>query len=274
MRARPVLWALCCMLALAPGWLADSVWAQTGPPERIEWKQVPLRLVLRTGSERIVRFPGPVRLGVPASLQPLLRIQSLDGVVYFLAHAAFDPTRIVVRGTRDGRFYLLDVSASGQGGSLAPVEVYVKASRAHGEVPGDAGTGEDRALGRYGYVALTRFAARQLYAPARLAQGSPGIVRVPVSREPVALLRGGAVQAVPLAAWRAGPLHVTAVRLTNRTDRPHTLDPRDLRGTWLAATFQHNRLLPAGSDADTTAVYLISARPFGTSRAGHGAHHR
>jgi hypothetical protein len=67
-------------------------------------------------------------------------------------------------------------------------------------------------------------------------------------------------------AWRAGGLYVTAVKLTNRTDQPQILDPRDLRGSWLTATFQHNRLLAAGSEADTTAVYLISARPFAASR--------
>jgi hypothetical protein len=57
-------------------------------------------------------------------------------------------------------------------------------------------------------------------------------------------------------------LYVTAVKLTNRWKKPQVLDPRTLRGQWLAATFQHSRLLPAGDDADTTAVYLVSARPF------------
>jgi len=43
------------------------------------------------------------------------------------------------------------------------------------------------------------------------------------------------------------------------------LDPRQLRGNWLAATFQHARLLPVGGVADSTAVYLISALPFAAS---------
>jgi hypothetical protein len=30
----------------------------------------------------------------------------------------------------------------------------------------------------------------------------------------------------------------------------------------VAATFQHARLFPKGDEADTTAVYLISAKPF------------
>ena len=117
-----------------------------------------------------------------------------------------------------------------------------------------------------GYIKLTRFAAQQLYAPARLIKNPPGMVRVSVTRDPVDLLRGGTIEATPLVAWRAGGLYVTAVKLTNRTEQPQTLDPRDLRGTWLTATFQHHRLLPKGDEADTTAVYLISARPFDVSR--------
>jgi len=87
-----------------------------------------------------------------------------------------------------------------------------------------------------------------------------------VMHESVSLMYGGAVDATPLVAWRAGGLYATAVKLSNRTDQPQTLDPRNLRGSWLTATFQHNRLLATGSDADTTAVYLISARPFEASR--------
>ena len=60
-----------------------------------------------------------------------------------------------------------------------------------------------------GYVALTRFAAQQLYAPARLLHDVPAIRRVPVSREPVNLVRGGAIQATPLVAWRAGGYYLT-----------------------------------------------------------------
>jgi hypothetical protein len=91
------------------------------------------------------------------------------------------------------------------------------------------------------------------------------MVRVSVARDPVDLVHGGTVEAIPLVAWRANGLYVTAVKLTNRTDQPQILDPRDLRGAWLTATFQHHRLLPKGDEADTTAVYLISARPFDVS---------
>jgi integrating conjugative element protein (TIGR03749 family) len=115
-------------------------------------------------------------------------------------------------------------------------------------------------------VTLTRFAAQQLYAPARLLKPASGIVRVPVPTGEFPLVRGGEVAAHALIGWRSGERYVTAVKLTNASKTPIVLDPRSLRGEWLTAAFQHNRLLPAGSEADTTAAYLISARPFAASR--------
>ena len=88
------------------------------------------------------------------------------------------------------------------------------------------------------------------------------MVATPVNPESVDLMVGGKIEAVPVAAWKAGLRYVTAVKLINRSQSPVVLDPRELRGSWLAATFQHNRLLPAGNAADTTAVYLVSDRPF------------
>jgi len=253
-------------LALSLLFAHSLVHADTEITDRVEWKKIPIQLNLKVGHERLVHFPASVKVGVPASLQPQLRTQSVNGTVYFLANAPFDATRVMVRTVDGGQFYLFDVSASKEGGQIHPVQVFVKATSE--SPPDQTGPSVERneATAQFSYVALTRFAAQQLYAPARLVQDRPGFIRVPVAREPVALLRGGAIDAAPLVAWRAGGLYVTAVKLTNRTDQPQTLDPRHLRGSWLTAAFQHNRLLAAGSDADTTAVYLISARPFEASR--------
>jgi integrating conjugative element protein (TIGR03749 family) len=246
--------------------MQSTAHAETEGIERIEWDKIPIRLDLKVGQERWVHFPGSVKVGLPASLQPLLRTQSVNGTVYFLANAPFDATRIMLRTLDGGPLYLFDVSASEAGGESYPLQLFVKAADESGEDPAASSIALNAPTVDYSYVALTRFAAQQLYAPARLLRDLPGIVRVPVNRDPVSLLRGGIVDATPLVAWRAGGLYVTAVKLTNRTAQPQTLDPRNLRGTWLTATFQHNRLLAAGSEADTTAVYLISARPFAASR--------
>ena len=69
-----------------------------------------------------------------------------------------------------------------------------------------------------------------------------------------------------MIGWRSGPHYVTAVTLTNRSASPLVLDPRALKGHWLTATFQHNRLLSKESEAESTVVYLVSAVPFAAAR--------
>ena len=244
--------------------LQSLVHADTDTLERIEWKKAPIRLELAVGQEQRIEFPASVKVGVPASVQGLLRTQSVNGTVYLLAHAPFGSNRLMVRELESGRIYLFDVLAAEDGGAGHPIQVYVTGD--DGTTKDNATASNDAGQDRPGYIQLTRFAAQQLYAPARLVKDRPGIVRVPVSRDPVDLLHGGAIEATPLVAWRTNGLYITAVKLTNRTNQAQTLDPRDLRGAWLTASFQHHRLFPKGDEADTTAVYLISARPFEVSR--------
>jgi integrating conjugative element protein (TIGR03749 family) len=258
---------LMALLFLAIG--SGSVSAAETIPERIVWQKEPIRLDLIVGKERRVDFPGPVKVGLPPKLESMVRVQSIAGTIYLLAHREFDATRVMIRETESGRMYLLDVTATGKGGSAPPVEVYAGVepndTRTQPRNAGSVGPASAPAIPSYGYVTLTRFAAQQLYAPARLLKDLPGVVRVPIKRKKVSLVRGAAVAAEPLAAWRAGDLYLTAVKLTNGTGRALTLDPRTLRGDWLSAAFQHNRLLPKGDESDTTALYLISARPFAAS---------
>jgi integrating conjugative element protein (TIGR03749 family) len=65
-------------------------------------------------------------------------------------------------------------------------------------------------------------------------------------------------RAEALAAWRLEDQWVTAVRLTNTSARWVGLDPRALQGDFVAATFQHPDLGPAGDPQDTTVVYLVT----------------
>jgi integrating conjugative element protein (TIGR03749 family) len=255
--------AIATWLGVALLLLQSLVHAETETPERIEWKKAPIRLELAVGQEQRIEFPASVKVGVPAAVQALLRTQSVNGTVYLLAHAPFGSNRLMVSELDSGRIYLLDVTAAKEGGASHPIQIYVA---------GNAGTTKDSATvsseagpDRPDYIQLTRFAAQQLYAPSRLLIDRPGIIRIPVRRDLVDLLHGGGVEATPLVAWRSNGIYVTAVKITNRTNQAQTLDPRNLRGTWLTASFQHHRLLPKGDAADTTAVYLISARPFEVS---------
>ena len=260
-----------CLWLLACGCAAGICGAQPlgePAPERVVWRKAPVAVELAVGAERLVHFPGPVKVGVPGPLQDALRVQNVSGTVYLLAHASFGPARAVVERLDGGAVYLLDLSARETAVAPGALEIAdAGPGSPNSLVPGSNGEPASAGNGThaYGYVRLTRFAAQQLHAPARLLSGLPGVVRVPVERDPVALVRGGAVEAAPLVAWRAGGLYVTAVLLRNTTAEPQTLDPRALRGRWLAATFQHHRLHAAGSEADRTAAYLVSARPFSAS---------
>ena len=260
---KPIHHAIATWLGVVLLLMQSLVHADTDTLERIEWKKTPIRLELTVGQEQRIEFPASVKVGVPASVKGLLRTQSVNGMVYLLAHAPFGSNRLMVRELDSGRIYLFDVTAAEEGGASHPIQVYVTGNS--GTTKDHATGGNDEGQGQPGYIQLTRFAAQQLYAPARLVRDRPGIVRVPVSRDTVDLFHGGTVEAVPLVAWRTNGLYITAVKLTNRTNQAQTLDPRDLRGAWLTASFQHHRLFPKGDEADTTAVYLISARPFEVS---------
>ena len=156
-----------------------------------------------------------------------------------VGHGVPAGARAVRSGARGGgaarrrAVYLLDLSARET--AVAPVALEI-ADAGPGSpnflVPGSNGEPASAGNGThaYGYVRLTRFAAQATHAPARLLSSLPGVVRVPVERDPVALVRGGAVEAAPLVAWRAGGLYVTAVLLRNTTAEPQTLDPRGVAG--------------------------------------------
>jgi integrating conjugative element protein (TIGR03749 family) len=116
-------------------------------------------------------------------------------------------------------------------------------------------------------VQLTRYAARQLYAPKRLATPFSGVQQVEVTAEPIAnLIRGVNVVSTPVGQWRSGQLYVTAVLIKNRSHNPLEIPLEQVRGQWIAATAQHGRIGPAGSETDTTAIYLVCQRRFEACR--------
>lgn len=256
---RPLL-AIALAACLA---MAGPVSANAGEsPDRITWDGTPVQVTLPVGQERLIRLPaGHVRVGLPPHIDEQVRVFSNDGIVYLKAHAEFGPARAVISDVETGATFMLDLSAE-DGARANEVVIHRPGSRPDRQTDEPAAESDHQNLD---YVALTRFAAQSLYGPSRLAPQMPGVRQVSLNQEPVRLVRGGAVSAEPLAAWRGGRWYVTAVKLTNATNAPVTLDPRDLRGDWLTAAFQHARLHPAGHEADTTAVYVVSDRPFDES---------
>jgi integrating conjugative element protein (TIGR03749 family) len=245
------------------------------PPERLAWARVPLAITLPVGRERLVSFPVPVKVGLPEGLGPdRLRTQIVGGTVYWTARQAFTAQRLQVQAVDSGNIYLVDLAASQGAPALPPLEVALPetvSGAATGLVgaalPGTAAPApspvDPPKPPEQDYGTLIRMAAQHCYAPARLHRVPEGVQRAPAGGDPSPwLVRGGAVDATPLAAWRSGALYVTAVKLRNRIAEPVDLDPRRLRGQWRAAAFQHGRLAPRGDPKDTGAVYLVSTQPY------------
>ena len=240
----------------------DDRQTNVGRTQHVLFERLPVRVLLSPGRERLLQLPFVALMDVPASLQGLLEVQIIEDTAYLTANGPFPRARLYAQAIDGGATVPLDIE-SVEGVQVPPM------LRVH--LPGDAAESNELAETRRNdepavdMIQLTRYAAQMLYAPARLLPTQPGVRQEPVDRSPVAgLYRGGEIETAPLGAWSSGSLYVTAVRFTNRTGRAIDLelDTRWLRGQWIAATPQHWHLLPHGSEADTTAVYLVSDRPF------------
>ena len=241
-------------------WLsfAACCWAFSntlGTTDEVVWSNVPIPLRLQVDNEHMLVFDQAVEVGLPQSLRSQLLIENIGNSLYLNAQSEFSETRLLVRDLAHRTVFVFDLSAS-QEPKLAE-RTYVRNGR--------LGTASS-VTSEPSYAELTRFAALQIHAPRRLVPGSRQMreTRVGISGE--RLLRGLNVQISPLKSWRTPEkTYVTAVRVRNLADQAVELDPRQLRGRWLAATFQHYRLLQYGGDADETHVYLISKSPFSTA---------
>lgn len=247
-----------------------------GPAERTVFAREPVRVNLTVGQERLVTLPADALLHAPSDIAHVARLESIGGTLYVTALVPFTPIRIIAELVDSGQQIPLDLVAE-----KAPTATASNALASKGElqvsvvepstVPnpsqraGDGGAGAASAAesAAVDMVQLTRHASRQLYAPRRLANATPGVTQVAVPEQPVAsLLRGAHVEAVPVGQWKGGALYVTAVRITNLSRYALELPLEALRGRWISATAQHGRIGPAGSDTDTTAVYLVCERSF------------
>ena len=246
----------------------DGAVSISDTPVRLIWNRTPLPLGLQVGTERMITFPAPVRLGIPPEISPFVRAQLVDRTAYLVTNAPFSKVRIVAENPLNGTVILLDVSSLKTIAATAPVEIFLdKKSEREPIAVRRPKTDDEEQLLEVDQVSLTRYAAQQLYAPRRLIKELPGVRQVQLDPSPVTgLYRNAKIKAEPVGGWRSPEHFVTAVKLTNTGEAPVDLDPRNLRGQWRTATFQHTRILAAGNEEDTTVVYLISDRRFEETR--------
>ena len=238
--------------------------------ERVLWDKRPINVHLQVGNERIIHFPDDVRYWLPDTVKRHVSVLAANGVLYIRAMEPFPTTRLRIQGLNDQQVYLLDITASEVAAVSDELIVMTKKNTRNRSKEATAyRTTEDWR------IRLTRYAAQQLYAPERLVDGDSSIKRIPVeSKTSVPLIRGGLIEAVPIASWQGHGLTVTAVRVRNLSqqslqlqfDQSDSLQALDLsylvRGDWLTATLQHDLLGAMGDETDTTTLYLVSNRSF------------
>ncbi|HDY86069.1 MAG TPA: TIGR03749 family integrating conjugative element protein [Methylophaga aminisulfidivorans] len=237
-------------------WLPSKALAD----EKVIWDKTPIRVVLKPNQERMLVFPSNrVRVKIPAAIANSLSTLSNNGVIYWESNEEFTDKRILVQDTISQKTVVIHLSSNQSLGSDEQMTILYPES----ETDITSSNSENKAPKHYGYETLTRVAAHHLYAPERLINIPEGIHRVNVAQQTdTHLIRGLIINMTPVISFSSNGLYITAVKLVNKQKERVILDPRQIRGKWLAATFQHASLGPNGEITDTTALYLISDRPF------------
>ncbi len=251
--------------------------------EILRWDRIPLALPLIVGQERIVFVDQNVRVGLPRNLVDKLRVQSTGGALYLLAKEPIEPTRLQLQNMNSGEIMLVDIIATvGKPNQAAPEPAKIVAGEStatrYGQVnskPTSSHTGAPTVQATTQHaeeeppaprretplpVVLTRYAAQMLYAPLRTVEPVEGIAQVNFKRgaDLTTLMPTLMVEASALGSWRLDDYWVTAVKLRNTSTQHLSLDPRDLMGDFVSATFQHPYLGAKGDASDTTTVYLVT----------------
>lgn len=257
------------LLMLALPTLAHAV-------EILRWERIPLAIPLTVGQERIVFVDRNVRVGVPRDLQGKLRVQSTGGALYLLANEPIPPARLRLQDATNGEQMLIDIAATEATADQQPREpVRIVAGEPVAPHYGQSREAQPSAAAKQTEhaeapkavpretpvpVVLTRYAAQMLYAPLRTVEPVDGVGQVRVKRQLdlTTLLPSLPITATALGAWRLDDYYITAVKLQNASAQHLALDPRDLMGNFIAATFQHPYLGPRGDASDTTTVYLVT----------------
>lgn len=272
MRLPKIVVLLCAIGLLNSPPLSAAAQQNPQTPERVLWDKKPIAVLLAVGQERLIHFPSDIRYWLPDSVKTKVNALSANGVLYLEALKPMEKVRVRVQAIDSPQLYLLDITATQNGDYPTELIVLQEANVVNRAKQVDA-------LSRPidWRIRLTRFAAQSLYAPERLIPADAAIRRVSVdTTTAIPLVRGGDIEAIPVASWRGGGLTVTAIRLRNLSQQTLVVGSRqpleqttrlldltqDIRGEWLTASVQHSLLKATGNHEDRTCLYLVSKQPF------------
>jgi integrating conjugative element protein (TIGR03749 family) len=266
-------WAALWCLAL--GLVAPAVLART-----VVWDKSVIELEFIVGVEQIVIFPSDAAVGLPAALanKALFRTLFTGQTAYWTAVEAFDRQRIKVR-LDSGEYVLFDVSARVEKNPPQSAERLQVVMSSDGVLDGN-GEGTVSVAGQSTQATLfevIRYAAQDIYSPARLVGAVPGIRNVPLG------LKGNqnrlydqgqhkGLVILPYKAWSVDGLYVTAFVVSNGHSHAMTLDNRKVMHIaqthrngvgphFLASAFFRSQIQKRGEPGDRTTLFVVTDRP-------------
>ncbi|WP_390898996.1 TIGR03749 family integrating conjugative element protein [Yersinia mollaretii] len=233
--------------------------------ELMKWERIPLQIPLNVDQERIIFVDKNVRVGFPPELDGKLRVQSSGGAVYLRPSSAFGSTRLHLQNIKNGELILLDISATSSKRRLEPIKLVYQGEVYSATTSDNSTANESHSEGAEPKItiplpmALTRYAAQNLYAPLRTLEPLSGVYAIShaLPSTITTLLPSAPVTVHPLAAWGIQGYNVVALKISNQRTGKVVLDPRHLQGTFYSATFQHRWLGATGTPEDTTMLYLV-----------------
>lgn len=241
-------------------------------PRRIIYKGDAVKITLGVNAEQRVTFPDTkiVWADIKDKIKDKLTTQIVNNEIYWTAKDAFKQVRITIGEEGSTKVYLVDLLANHQkvstkrilvvdGKDLYAVSSNDKKTEPESVIPAL----KHKKTPAAGYATLFKCAGKQVYAPDRLRKCRVGIHKEFINKRVVHnLMRYNETTTQPVAAWRSGGLHITALNVRNNTNKRITLDPRSIRGRWKARLFYKNRLQAKGHPKDNTTLFLISKEPF------------
>lgn len=242
--------------------LTNSMHALALNAEHVLWDKTPIPLELPLNEERLVHFPQAVSI-IDNEAADKIAVMKVQDTLYLKGKEAFQNKRLLVQLMPQGEVIILNLSVNDKAHNVKPVDILLESKEGAANITQEASNPLD-----LNAVTLTRFAIQSLYAPQRLLVIPEGVGRVPMqTRKQVSLFYGASIEARPLISWHGGAFYVTAVELKNLLNKDVIVDPRQMTGNWQTATFYPtNTLAPRGKE-DTTTVFLVSDRSFGTALA-------
>ncbi|OCG57900.1 TIGR03749 family integrating conjugative element protein [Gilliamella sp. Nev3-1] len=229
--------------------------------ELITWDRTPIKITINQNDERMVILERNISVGLPASLQDKLRVQSLGGVIYLKSNAPFTETRLMLKDLETGEIILIDLTGNGPSKTkLETIKITTDSDANLQKTEKNYVTEHDEQTLLPVPVLLTRYAAQNYYAPLRAIEKVPGIKQISMSLPPLLtrLVPQLPISAEPKSVWRLKNYEVVAIKLVNQSKNHVNLDARLLQGNFYSATFQHNTLGPNGDPTDTTMLYIVT----------------